>query len=522
MKQVLALCFVVLVGLALASAVQRLMVPPVPVYDPVAAAQADADIARFRREQQRAEELYTVDLFVAGAWRIVPVLALTGGCLYLGALGVAHATFRFRHAAPDHRGLLNVPMAQLPTLAGQALGAYHATQQLAASHAPVPHTLTYSPHQSSRTDTNGVAGDAALVAPAVASLPGLTDMAGIGHVPTVESILLGLGLNGERITVPARALCHVALVGATGGGKSNLMRLLLAQVLAVGANVVLVNPHHATIDAETGEDWGAIERRLQMAPAVKAAAMEAALRVVVGELDSRMERRFKGEKVGGPLFLAIDELPSVAKAVPTVMDDLGRILREGRKVGVLVIGASQSMLVKSLGGDATLRDAYRTAYYLGGDLHSGAALLDMPQRDIDDGQLTTGLALLRSVATTPARLVRVPLASNHAVAALLSNQATPGAASSSRPVGFRVTPREAAPEAAPEVATTEPLRTHQDAVKWTPEEARIVRLLAQGKGPREVVIEVFGVKGGEAYQLAAAKVAAVIARLAAGRVSCEQ
>ena len=307
LKQVLALCFVVLVGLALASAVQRLMVPTTPPYDPVAAAQADADIARLRRENQRAEELYTVDLLVTAAWRIVPVLALTGGCLYLSALGVAHATFRFRHAAPDHRGLLNVPISQLPLLGGQALGAYHATQQLAASHAPVPHTLTYSPHQSSRTDTNGMVGDAALVAPAAEpQLPGLTDMAGIGHVPTVESILLGLGLNGERITVPARALCHVALVGATGGGKSNLMRLLLAQVLAVGAHVVLVNPHHATIDAETGEDWTSIERRLQMAPAVKPAAMEAALRVVVGELDSRMERRFKGEKVGGPLFLAIE------------------------------------------------------------------------------------------------------------------------------------------------------------------------------------------------------------------------
>ena len=307
MKQILALCFVVLVGLGVASAVQRLMVPTVPAYDPVAAAQADADIARLRRENQRAEELYTVDLLVTAAWRILPALALAGGLAYLSALGVAHATFRFRHAAPDHRGLLNVPISQLPLLGGQALGAYHATQQLAASHAPVPHTLTYSPHQSSRTDTNGMVGDAALVAPAAEpQLPGLTDMAGIGHVPTVESILLGLGLNGERITVPARALCHVALVGATGGGKSNLMRLLLAQVLAVGAHVVLVNPHHATIDAETGEDWTSIERRLQMAPAVKPAAMEAALRVVVGELDSRMERRFKGEKVGGPLFLAIE------------------------------------------------------------------------------------------------------------------------------------------------------------------------------------------------------------------------
>ena len=517
MKQILALCFVVLVGLGVASAVQRLMVPTVPAYDPVAAAQADADIARLRRENQRAEELYTVDLLVTAAWRILPALALAGGLAYLSALGVAHATFRFRHAAPDHRGLLNVPISQLPLLGGQALGAYHATQQLAASHAPVPHTLTYSPHQSSRTDTNGMVGDAALVAPAVASLPDLTDMAGIGHVPTVESILLGLGLNGERITVPARALCHVALVGATGGGKSNLMRLLLAQVLAVGAHVVLVNPHHATIDAETGEDWGAIERRLQMAPAVKAAAMEAALRVVVGELDSRMERRFKGEKVGGPLFLAIDELPSVAKAVPTVMDDLGRILREGRKVGVLVIGASQSMLVKSLGGDATLRDAYRTAYYLGGDLHSGAALLDMPQRDIDDGQLTTGLALLRSVATTPAQLVRVPLASNAAIDALLGSPA----ASTARRVGFHIPPD--APVGKPNGSLMEATPAQASTASQRPEVARVRALFAQGLDIAQIVKETHGIdagKGGRTYQDAAKQVQALLRE--ALEVPCER
>ena len=152
-----------------------------------------------------------------------------GGCLYLGALGVAHATFRFRHAAPDHRGLLNVPISQLPVLGGQALGAYHAPpNNWRQATRPCP-----TPSPTARTK---VVEPTILVAPAIEpQLPGLTDMAGIGHVPTTESILLGLGLNGERITVPAKALCHVALVGATGGGKSNLMRLLLAQVLAVGA-----------------------------------------------------------------------------------------------------------------------------------------------------------------------------------------------------------------------------------------------------------------------------------------------
>ena len=254
-----------------------------------------------------------------------------------------------------------------------------------------------------------------------------------------------------------------------------------------------------------------------MAPAVKPAAMEAALRFIVGELDSRMERRFKGEKVGGPLFLALDELPSVAKAVPTVMDDLGRVLREGRKVGVLVIGASQSMLVKSLGGDATLRDAYRTAYYLGGDLHSGAALLDMPQKDIDDGQLTTGLALLRSVATTPAQLVRVPLASNAAIDALLGSPA----ASTARRVGFHIAPD--APVGKPNGSLMEATPAQASRSSQRPEVARVRALFAQGLDIAQIVKETHGIdagKGGRTYQDAAKQVQALLRE--ALEVPCER
>ena len=133
----------------------------------------------------------------------------------------------------------------------------------------------------------------------------------------------------------------------------------------------------------------------------------------------------KGEKVGAPLFLAYDELPVIVDTVKDAPERLGRILREGRKVQILTVGASQEFLVKTIGGSSGARDQYRTAYYVGGDRTSASALLDLPARTIDDGPLGHGVALLRSKATPAARLVRVPLASNQGIAQMLG-AAEPG------------------------------------------------------------------------------------------------
>jgi hypothetical protein len=316
-------------------------------------------------------------------------------------------------------------------------------------------------------------------------LPGLIDLATLGFTPTREAILLGLGEGGERITVPVDGLCHVALVGATGGGKSNLMRLLLPQLQAIGARVCLADPHFAPIDPDSGEDWRAIASRLHQAPAVSPAEIAALLGYLTDELDRRIAQRRRGERWGAPLFLALDELPVIADTVPGAVDQLGRLLREGRKVGVYSVGASQSMLVKVVGGDSAARECYRTAFYVGGDVRSASALLDMPQREIDDGPLGAGVALLRSKATSPARLVRVPLASNAAIDGLLG------------------TPGGSLMEAKVEQASRSPIR---------PEVARALELFRSGLDVSQIVKELRGIdaQGGRRYQEAAREMQALL------------
>jgi hypothetical protein len=471
-------------------------------YDPTASARSYAESARYYAEAERTERAAELDRQWAPIRAAVLNLALlaiiVGGLLYLASLGVAHVA-RFRHERmPRRDGMLPV-LASDQATARAALGAWHTARITEAQQQPVPSVLTFSPHSTHapRVDYRADAGGAALAPPQqpALELPGVIDLGTLGHQPTRESILLGLGAGGERITVPAKALCHVALVGATGGGKSNLLRLLLPQLQAIGARVVLADPHFAPLDPESGDDWRPIAERLHLAPAVKPAEIGALLSYLTDELARRLELRNAGQPVGPPLFFAFDELPVIADTVPGALDTLGKIVREGRKVHLLAVGASQTMLVKAIGGDSTIRDNYRTAFYVGGDLKSGSALLDLPQREIAEGELQTGIAYLRSASTAPARLVRVPYASNEAVYGLL------GVASEERPLGFRP-PASGKPdgsqmEAKPEQASS---------ASVSPKAAQVFALFCQGLDVAQIVAKVYGVDpatGGRRYQDAA-------------------
>jgi hypothetical protein len=146
--------------------------------------------------------------------------------------------------------------------------------------------------------------------------------------PSESRILLAVDEAGP-INVSIQQLCHVALLGATGGGKSNLLRLILPQIQAFGASICLADPHYAPIDPESGDDWRLIEQRLRFAPAINAGQIDELLSFMTEELDRRLERRRKNERVGIPLFLAFDKRPSIADLVPDAVPRIGRLLREG-------------------------------------------------------------------------------------------------------------------------------------------------------------------------------------------------
>jgi hypothetical protein len=230
-------------------------------------------------------------------------------------------------------------------------------------------------------------------------------------------------------------------------------------------------------------------QRLHQPPAYTPAAIDEAFSWFVDELDRRLELRRQEQSIGSPLFLALDELPIIADSVKGAIDRLGRLLREGRKVHIFAMGSSQDFLIKTLGGSAAIRDAYRTAFYGGGDILSARSLLDMPQKDIDEGRLGGGIVYLRSSATTPARLVRVPYASNVAVRGLLADTAP------TVTIEHDTVPENTAPPNGADYDTAKTGTPDTDAVHGIPDDTLIAELVRRGKSANEVYKVVGGSRG---------------------------
>ncbi len=470
--------------------------------------------AAAERAEQQAVSMAPFDQAVGAAWRIF--LA----AVPLVALGIGVDAYRQRRrplVTPNHAGQLPVPRAMIDSgeLAGamvQALHAYHQTQALAAAQPRIDKLNITVKEPSPLPQIPLSAPGLISTEPEAPALPmGTVDLSELVQTwrPSVDSITLAVGPGGVPYRVHARELCHVALAGATGGGKSNIMRLLLAQLTAAGAKVCLADPHFTPYDPESGDDWRPIAQRLHMAPAVKAGDIRHMLAwMATDELPQRLERRYKGQHVGAPLFLAIDELPAIVADVKDAPDHMARILREGRKAGIFVVGAAQDFLVKTIGGAGAVRDCYRTAFYVGGDAQTARVLLDVQGR-VDDGQLGQGLAMLRSKATPQAALVRVPYASNESIYGLL-NVPQPTAAPLHGTV-IDMPPAtgnaiEVQPEQQPVAAASQ---GHKPLL--SPEDRRIVSLFAAGHDVASIVKELWPeAKNGARYQQRSTEVQSVL------------
>src|SRR5205085_4006254 len=132
---------------------------------------------------------------------------------------------------------------------------------------------------------------------------------------------------------PGQGLCHVALAGATGEGKSVLIRLLMAQLCFIGADVLLLNPHYTRYAIDSGEDWTPFEPYLYDNP------MRCKSYAVIGEylrraaeemLPARLECYSQSLPPGKPFYIILDELPAIVKRIPQAAGYMSDLLREGR------------------------------------------------------------------------------------------------------------------------------------------------------------------------------------------------
>lgn len=246
-----------------------------------------------------------------------------------------------------------------------------------------------------------------------------------GFKPSLQKIFLGRLADGTDIFVPAKDLCHVALAGNTGNGKSSLLRLIMAQLCAIRVNVVYLSPHYTVYDREHDEDWTPYTQYLARDPMEYVTPDSIAFMlkwIVEHTLAKRMEIVRHGAHPGKPYFIIIDELPAIVAKRKDVVDYIAEILREGRKYGLFLIVASQDFLVKTVGMDdkgGAVRKCFRTACYVGGDLTTANVLLERQATLIPESDLGKGVMMLRCSATRQAVLAKVPYCDNEALYQLL-------------------------------------------------------------------------------------------------------
>jgi hypothetical protein len=260
--------------------------------------------------------------------------------------------------------------------------------------------------------------------------------------------------------LPRLATGHVLIAGPSDAGKSTAMRALLAG----RRNVVALDPHYT--DAE---GWGAAVRVIGAGRDYD--AIRAYMDGMGRTLKERYEQRRDGRADFEPLTVAVDEMPSIVDAVGRDIAQTWRQwLREGRKVGLFLVLATQSTRVRTLGieGERDLLENFSWVLALGEtarrEYPAAAAGLERPAVLVTKGMSRP--VIIPHVRPEPSRV----------------EGAEPGAALIPPPL----------------------VREKADPRAMRPEDAdRIRELLAAGWSQRAVELELFGYNGGAAWETVA-------------------
>jgi hypothetical protein len=220
--------------------------------------------------------------------------------------------------------------------------------------------------------------------------------------PTPDRLLFGYGNSGP-LYGRLDQLLSVEIIGRQGQGKTTLLRLIYAQCLMVGVQMLVWDLHEDIVEdlpgAQTFTSADAIEQ--------SAIALQA-------ELDRRIAEH---DKVGVPIMALIDEINNLVNVVPVVAQVIGRVVNEGRKYRVFCIISAKGIPAALFNG-STVRDSFSSRYafntttrqaaMIGFDREAVPAVRDLtPGRALFDGPFPTQII---SVPNTTAADVKSILA----------------------------------------------------------------------------------------------------------------
>lgn len=454
-----------------------------------------------RQAEQAAQldqQLSTVDLFVAAFLRIaVPGLALAG-LVSAGYIGLALAYNRW---------------ARLETIKADKV---IALEQARAQRFPAGlQSLSY--HDSSRPQA--IEPPPLIEPPALTSpIPTFGQLLDQGRIGQGRPLLLGYDAStGAPIEGSWESLYTAGIGGLQGSGKTWAAVFLLAQSALQGAKFIICDPH-----AHDSESLAARLAPLRAALLCDVASDDRSILAALKLADSKLQGRKAGTIAGRwPIVVAIDEFLALrrgklADALPPLIEGLST---EGRKLGCYALLLAQRWDKTAIGD---FRNTLASSFVYRMRPAEARMLTGMQGESVPDDTLTLAPGECYLLDTRgDCRKVIIPQmapADIARVGELLAEINRPA----QRPIGFSlpktaplpvplpaITPaasvegaarrgNEGAPDRAPSTAA-------QCSGRGTPEQARALALYQGGMGVHEVVKEVWGIKGGSAYQLRAAE-----------------
>jgi len=247
-----------------------------------------------------------------------------------------------------------------------------------------------------------------------------------------DNMFLGVDCYRKVTTCnPALELCHGAFNAQTGRGKTILERGLETQLLKMGFEVVHADIKF-TLRDEKGNDYKPIAQALMAQGNMQVGGLSLPhlliredhivhfLEWLSGpELQRRLRLYNQGIHNYTVFFLFLEELLYLVGRYKHLGPLLSPLLSVGRSLGVKIFCAAQNFQVQNLKINSGMRENFESAWFLGGDMNSGAALLDMSARDLNlllvenNIELGKGITIFRNNNVAyKARLMRSGMASN--------------------------------------------------------------------------------------------------------------
>jgi hypothetical protein len=448
----------------------------------------DPDVRAERaRQQARAamldDQLRDLDVKVAAAWRVLPLLLVCAGAT------VGFVVIWRRWAAPTS-------IASHYTV--KALQAEH-------QHPAVPQSLTYSPHYSHRGELAAPPALDAIVRD-VEGVPTFAQLLDRGRIAPGKPLLLGYEqVDGQELAGSWLDLYSTAVSGMPGSGKTTSQRFLACQTALQGAQFAICDPHAGATDDSLASTLAPLSSAFLCEPASRDKDILEVVRTVANIGRRRVEGKDSSTR---PLILWVDELTSLlgrSSVAEPLAELLEQVAQEYRKRGVFVCASGQIWTAARTSSE--LRDSF--ASVICHRMKRAQARLLIPTEEAEQVErLPIGSAVLWRTSgvttviqvpnTTAADCVRV--GGLLATPRLLNQPSGSHSEASLKPLSMpNGSHLEANTEANPERLHSAPIRA---------EAARVAQMFVDGMNPADIVRELRGVKSNEGgkYQAALSEV----------------